>query len=426
MEVDEAAAQAGEVGCIQDLDENPDDMSTLKMHKYEEMRLYTMQMYPISDYLILPDGRKVRNVLRDRAPQDPLYVQMLKDAADGKWGFVRDRFLGKGWVDGPKLAAQLAHWGAEIQRLAMIPAFTLGSRKDQKMYFSVSFQVWLAANGMIAEYQLGAGSFGTALLVCPAIAPSGCEQIVKIQKVTLSGGKNDYADVQREYAILRYINTHLPDLAPTVRSELTQINDAYQILRPKDNPTILCFTMDRWTGNLYKWFKDHPGSPLKVPENVYAKFIGEVKALFDLDVTLDGVDVRQYGTRKKLRHLTNVDGLTPRNVLYISDKNDNIVRLGIADWGFISDPTDPDDKLAEWQRFVYSRSTPAEKYELSRAGSTFRAPLHKVPIDAVVLSDYFKFNLNGLFEIQPYLDLLTPPAPTHATSQGLVQRQERD
>lgn len=330
------------------------------------VRLSANRVWPMDERLRMPDGTLAKdNILADQL-QDPSYVSLLRLAAAGRWAELRARFGPDRWAEAD-VAGQMALWGGEMQRLAMIPAFQIGGQN----YYSSDLQLWLARRGMILDRQLGAGSFGTAFLTCPSVRPGACKMVIKIQKVL--PGRNSADEINQEYSILRFVNAKLPGLAPALRSDLEGLQDAITLEAPDDRHQFLYFAMDQWSGNLQSLEYGPPAAKamLDMPMNVLATFLGEVTALFQTNVMGTALKVRQHGTGKELDYITNLDGLTMRNVLYI-EQNGVIARLGIADWGWISDPADPRDGLTDWTDFV--RTQPKAFFDKIQARAIFGDP----------------------------------------------------
>lgn len=300
------------------------------------------QTWPMNLNLQMPNGARVVDTIGDLsngllASSD--YGDIVTEAAAGKWDAVRTRFAQFQWTP-DDLATQMAYWGAEVQRLSMMPAFTLGG----KVWYSRQLQVWLASSGLMPAARLGEGSYGVAHLICPAVSTGACDMVIKVQEIR---GGNSAEAINREYEIMRYINRAEPGLAPMLRSDLTLITDAVNSADPADTAQFLFFAMDQWSGNIYSRLAQGPSDQLAVHKTVLDAFINSVTRLFQTDIS--GIlDVRRKSDDARVRYITNLDGLTTRNVLYIADAAGRIGRLGIGDWGFISDLEDPNEYLTEW------------------------------------------------------------------------------
>lgn len=308
------------------------------------------EKWPMNPDLRMPDGARVVDTIADLTNgviESSDYGDIVEEAAAGRWDAVRARFARYEWTP-DDLARQQAYWGAEVQRLAMLPAFIY----EHRVWYSRQLQVFLASAGLRPDAKLGRGAFGVAHLVCPAVAPGACSLVLKIQRVVPEG--NEEADILREYEILRYVNRAEPDLAPQARTGPTKITDAVNSDDPSDVAEFVFFGMDQWSGSLESRMSTRVSRKIVINKPVLTAFFAAVTRLFQTDIG-GTLDVRRRRDGRRVRYITNLDGLTARNVLFIENSEGEIVRLGISDWGWISDPTDPGENLGTW--LAYKRSS---------------------------------------------------------------------
>ena len=380
---------------------SPAPRLTLKTNK-EALRTTAYQTWQISPDLRMPDGSRVLDNILAEPPSSRVFQELYTDASREDWPLVIAKYNRYEWTP-EELNVQMALWGAEIQRLTMLPAFV----SQNKLWYSRQLQVWLASRGVYPDKKLGEGSFGTGQLICPAAAPGACSMVIKIQPI--KPGKNEADDIKHEYEVMRWINDTQPGLCPTLRSELNLITDAYNAEDPNDKAEFMFFAMDQWSGTLSTWIADHPRMPMRLPEAVLTEFFNQVTAVFQTNTltAAKAPEVLRHTDSKRLPYLTNLDGLVPRNILFIIDGNANIARLGIGDWGFVSDPSDSGELLREWKLFKLYHKWAFVNARLVRS----------VPMQRPTIVEFFFFNLRDAGALpeayaSPAVALVSGPAKT--------------